>query len=118
MKTLLLALALCVAPIIETGCATSTAQHPGAINALDSQAYDALVTIQAGIESAKTQFAGNPAAKDPLNKVIAGYNTAMAAYKVFHTTANPTAAAQTDLQNQIAAVKASLAALTAQFGKP
>lgn len=113
---IILALALCVTPIITTGCATSTAQHPGSINTFDSQAYDALLTLQAGIEEAKVQFANTPAAKEPLDKVRAAYNTTMNAYKVWHAAASSDPAAQQALANQITAVKSSLASLLSTFG--
>lgn len=113
---IILALALCATPIITTGCATSAAQHPGAINAFDSQAYDTLLTVQAGIEAAKVQFANTPAAKEPLDKLRALYNTTMNAYKVWHSVASVDPAAQQALANQITAVKTSLASLLATFG--
>lgn len=120
MRTLLarivLALTLCVTPIITTSCATGTAQHPGAINAFDSQAFDTLLTIQAGIEEAKVQLANTPAAQPALTKLRAGYNTTMAAYKVWHAAASTDPAKQADLQKQIDAVKAGLADLIKTFG--
>lgn len=115
LARLLLALALCV-PGITTGCASGTAQHPGSINAFDSQAFDALLTIQAGIESAKVQFANTPAAKEPLDKIRAAYNATMNAYKVYHQAASKDPITEADIRLRIDGVKTSLAALLTLFG--
>lgn len=112
-KILLLALALSL-PFGLTSCSNpATVTHPGAVNAFDSNAYDALITAQAAIEQAKVGIA--PQYKTQLNQVIAGYNAAMHAYQVYHAAAvagsSPDPAA---LQAQISQLVASVAALVTQ----
>ena len=87
--------------------------HPGAVNAFDSEAYDTLISVQAAIQSAKTQVATTPALaqyKPQLDQAIAAYNTTQAAYKVYHASATPTSTPPADLQ-------ASITSLVAQVGK-
>ena len=111
---------LCMVPLLFLqGCGTATVQHPGAVNTFDSQAYDALLTTQAGIESAKTQFGANPAAKAPLNALIAAYDALQSTYKAYHTAASAgtaTAAQQASVQSQIDAVKGQLSQVMTTFG--
>lgn len=99
------------------GC-TSSAAHPGAANSTDSRIYDSLVSIQSSIDQAKTDLAGDPAAKAPLNKIIVAYNAAQDAYRSYHDLAvsgrAPDAATLTD---QISAIVRDLADLQAQFSK-
>jgi hypothetical protein len=120
-------LALCCAALLGvfslvtmtglTGCA-STATHPGAVSTFDSQAYDSLVSIQASIEQAKADFGSDPAAKAPLNRVIAAYNAAQDAYKSYHALAvSGKAPDPTSLQAQISALVADIASIRATFGK-
>lgn len=79
MKTSL----LLIVTLLLTACAPI---HTGAVNAVDSNLYDSLVTLQAAIESAKTQVAVLPALKGPLNnQIIPGYNVAWHAYADYHT---------------------------------
>ena len=108
---------LVLAAVAIAGCA-SRAVHPGAANSTDSQIYDSLISVQASIEQAKVEFAGNPAAKAPLNKIIAGYNAAQDAYRSYHELAvsghAPDAAS---LTAQVSALVRDLAELQAQFGK-
>jgi len=99
------------------GCA-STPIHPGAANATDSRLYDSLVSVQASIEQAKTDFGSDPAAKPYLNKIITAYNGAQDAYKSYHELAvQGHAPDATALQSQIAAIVQDLSALQAQFKK-
>lgn len=101
-----------IAVLLLAACAQHAPVHPGAVNAFDSSAYDALVTIQAAIEQAKVNV---PVAQKPLlNKIIADYNVAHQAYVVYHSaavagTADPTA--QANLQAQIDALKSAVASL-------
>jgi hypothetical protein len=115
-----LTLCLLTAALFQASCSTTApVSHPGAVSTFDSTTYDALLTIQAGIESAKTQFGSNPAAKAPLNAVIQAYDAAQASYKAYHTAAaggGNTAAQQAALQQQVASLKTQLAAVTTQFG--
>ncbi len=81
---LLLALALCL-PFALVSCATPTTSTPGATKpSIDLQAARALLDAQTAIEQAKTLVASKPAIKDPLNKVIAGYNSTLDLYTVYH----------------------------------
>lgn len=99
--------------IVISACSTT---HPGAPNPFDSKAYDAIHVAQASIEEAKTQFASNPALKDPLNKAIASYNAAMDGYVSYHSAAvNGGRPDQTTLQAQITALTADVAALKDAF---
>jgi len=103
------------------GCASSSStahSHPGAANATDSQIYDTLVSIQASIEQAKADFGSLPAAKAPLNKIIASYNAAQDAYRSYHQLAmSGHAPDATNLTSQVFTLVNDLAALNAQFGK-
>jgi selenocysteine lyase/cysteine desulfurase len=82
-----LALGLCSVP--ACGPKATTATIPGSLNNADAQIYQNMQTAQAAIEQAKKDIASFPAAKDTLNKVIASYNTAEAAYQTYHASANP-----------------------------
>lgn len=74
--------------VYETGCAKSaTVSHPGAVNAFDSNTYDALRTAQAAIEQARTQVGTNAVLKAAVNKAIASYNAAEDAYVAYHKAA-------------------------------
>lgn len=105
------------------GCATSSTSssssiHPGAANAIDSQIYDTLVSVQASIEQAKIDFGSNPAAKEPLNKIIVSYNTIQNAYKSYHQLAVAGHAPDaTSLTLQVSTLVKNVAELQAQFGK-
>lgn len=104
--------------VYETGCAKSaTTSHPGAVNAFDSNAYDALNSAQAAIEQAKTQLGSTPAAKGALNKVIASYNATMDAYVAYHKAAVAGGVPdQASLQAELTALITDVAALKTQFG--
>ena len=104
--------------MLISGCASSSAIHPGAANITDSQIYDSLVSVQASIEQAKVEFASVPAAKAPLNKIIVAYNTAQDAYRSYHELAvSGHVPDATSLTTQIAAITQDLVDLQAQFGK-
>lgn len=102
-----------------TSCGQATIQHPGAVNATDSNMYDALLTDQAAIEQAKTLVSQYPAIKDPLNKVIASFNTAQTSYKSVHAAlvANTSdASTVAKLQADITALQTALSAVLQQAG--
>lgn len=103
-----------VAGLCLSGCsATAIANHPGAVNAFDSQTYDVLLTAQAAIEAAKPLGTTQPI-KDAINKAIAAYNVAEAAYTAYHqaaTAGTATASQQTALQSNVASLKTATAAL-------
>lgn len=107
----------CLFVVPFTGCANRTGTtiapiHAGAANAFDSGMYDALVTIQAGIEQAKV---GVTASQKPLlNRIIADYNIAEKAYAAYHAAAasgSATPAQQQALQTQVDALRSSLSTL-------
>ena len=108
---------LILVTLAVVGCASS-ATHPGAANSTDSQLYDSLVSVQAAIEQARAEFSADPAAKAPLNRVIAAYNAAQDAYRSYRELAvsghAPDAAT---LTAQISVIVRDLADLRAQFGK-
>lgn len=84
MEQLLLALVL-IFPVALVSCGTATTQTPPATKpSIDLQAARALLDAQTAIEQAKTLVASKPAIKDPLNKVIAGYNSTLDLYMVYH----------------------------------
>jgi hypothetical protein len=81
---LLMGLALSIG-VASTGCTkATTATVPGALNNADAQLYQDMHTAQAAIEQAKASIAQFPQFKDVLNKIIASYNSAEAAYQAYH----------------------------------
>lgn len=97
----------------KSGTTSPPPPHAGAVNAFDSTVYDALVTLQAGIEQASVN---PPAGQKPLiNKLRAGYTTAYHAYLVYHAAAlagTATPQSQTDLQAQVDQLKSDLSNLS------
>lgn len=109
---LFLVLALCFAPIITTGCKTATTvQHPGSINAADSQIYDILVSVRAALVTASTNFGSNPKAVPILNDLRKAFDTADAAYQAYHTAGVANATVEASLNSQLAGLQTQLAAL-------
>lgn len=78
--------AICLALTLGACAKTATVSHPGAVNAFDSNTYDALVTAQGAIDTARP-LATTATQKAILNKVIASYQEAKAAYLVYHNAA-------------------------------
>ena len=107
-KTSFLGAVLIASTLILSCTTTAPIQHPGAINAFDSNAYDALITEQAAIEQAKTNINSFPQFKTQLNNVIAQYNVTMDAYKAYHSAGSGDTVA---LQNQINSLVTNVAAL-------
>jgi len=113
-------LAALVALLVACLACTKNAQVtiPGSLNDFDATAYKTLLTVQTSIEEAKTQLGTHPQIKGPLNAVIAAYNAAQDAYKLYHeqaaSGANPGTSA---LSDQIAALVSDVAAITAQVAK-
>ena len=115
VRAVLALLAVTVPLLLAGGCASS-ATHPGAANTVDSQIYDSLLSAQAAIEQAKSDFGADPAVKPALNRVIASYNAAMDAYVSYHQLA--VSGKQLDpstLQAQVAALTADIVALQKTF---
>ena len=74
-----------------TGCKPVTATLPaGAINSFDASSYQTLMTAQATLNTLKvdapTVEPSVPQYKTVLNQAIADYNTAEAAWQVYHST--------------------------------
>ncbi len=91
MNRLILAMGLACGLAVTPACGpkATTATIPGSLNNADAQIYQQMTTAQAAIEQAKKDIASFPAAKDALNRVIAAYNTAEAAYQTYHASVNP-----------------------------
>lgn len=109
---LVCALALFVGCATHSGVTAPPPPHAGAANAFDSATWDALVTIQAGIEKAKTVV--TPDKKALLNQVISVYNKAERTYEVYHSAAiagTATPAQQAELQTQVDQLKTNFATL-------
>lgn len=105
-----------VALLALVGCgANSAATHPGQINAFDGAAYDTLVTVQASIQQSKGLEPQFPQYKTQLNQVIASYNAAIAAYKLYHTSAAGAPSAST-LQTQLTDLVNAVAKLLTDMG--
>lgn len=63
--------------------------HPNQLSDFDSEAYDTLNVVQAGLDQTKAEYAKAPASvkaqlKEPLNAAIAAYNLAEAAWQGYH----------------------------------
>ena len=73
-------------------CATKTTPTtlpPGAINTFDADSYVSLMGAQAVLSSVKADIGKlPPSAKPALNKAIASYNIAEAAWQAYHSGAN------------------------------
>lgn len=116
--------------LTATGCASLTssqtgavAPHPGAINTLDSQAFDTLVTAKSVIDGTKTDlnngvWSATIAGKVKAalnNEVIPAYNVADTSYKLYHTAA-VSSDPGTQLTATLAKLTLSLTDLTASKG--
>ena len=118
MKHLVLVVALAVSLF---GCASASYKpHPGAINLLDSQAYDVLISTHAVIEQTKADLAGGvwsasiaSKVKTVLNTgVVPAYNALDVTYQAYHNANNPTDPG-TAVQTAVANVTNQTAALSA-----
>lgn len=103
--------------LMTTGCAIKTgkANHPNAVSAVDSDAYDTLIGAQAAIEEAKANIAAHPDAKPALNDAIRIFNLAEAAEKTYHASQDPASLAQ--LQQALPELISAVANLEQLFGK-
>jgi len=114
--------ALAIVLILATlGCASANYKpHPGAINLLDSQAYDVLISTKAVIDQTKADLAENtwtPAVatkvKTVLNSgLVPAYNVLDTTYTAYHNAANPSDPG-TAVQQGITNVSAQTQALSA-----
>src|SRR5258708_4350362 len=103
------------------GCASTTYKpHPGAINLLDSQAYDVLISTKAVIDQTKVDLAANTwnatisgKVKIVLNTgLVPAYNVLDTTYMAYHNAANPSDPG-TAVQTSITNVTTQTSALTA-----
>jgi hypothetical protein len=110
--------------LASIGCASANYKpHPGAINLLDSQAFDVLVSTKAVIDQTKADLAGNTwnatisgKVKTVLNTgMIPAYNVLDTTYQAYHLAANASdpgtqvQAAMQNVSNQTAALTAAKA---------
>lgn len=104
-----LALVLCLVGCMKPGA--YVIKHPGAVNQVDDQLDDAILTARGTLEAAKLQVTTYPALQAILNaKVIPPFNQLEAAYITYHNALVAGQAADaTPLQTQLAAVTAALA---------
>ena len=109
---ILLALVLTLMPGCQHAAVTP---HPNQISTFDGAAYDGLIVAQASITQAKTLITAHPEFKTELNQAIAAYNTAIAAYKLYHSQAAG-APSSADLQSQVVALTSSVSQLLAKLG--
>jgi hypothetical protein len=74
---------------------------PGALNQFDAQSYTSLMGAQAVLNSVKADLSKlPPAAKPTLNKAIASYNVAEAAWQAYHAGKSDNQAALTAALSQ------------------
>lgn len=100
-----------------TTTAPSPPLRPGAINQFDQTTYDTLMVVQASLNAAKPIVAANhPTLKPQLNQAIAAYNTAEAAYKLYHSKAITDPTFQASLAQQLADLTHKVAELSASLG--
>lgn len=108
--------AVLLAVLGMVGCAAqgSHATLPtGALNQFDATSYESLMGAQAVLNSAKADVSKLPVGAKPiLNKAIASYNVAEAAWQAYHAGSNNDQAA---LQKAIAQATADVAALLVQM---
>jgi len=114
MRQLKLA-SILVALLVLAACSNNPKPQtlpPGALNQFDATSYESLMGAQAVLNSVKTDYAGGklPAsAKPALNKAIASYDTAEAAWQAYHAgKANDQAALTTAISQAVADVAALL----------
>jgi hypothetical protein len=94
----LLVLAACPSTTTSTTPATLP---PGALNQFDATSYTSLMGAQAVLNSVKADMSKlPPSAKPALNKAIASYNTAEAAWQAYHASKTGDQAALTSAITQ------------------
>lgn len=117
-RTAILAALIMFSAIEMPSCAkpTTAVTHPGQINATDGAMYDALTIVQASLLQVKALEALEPQYpqfKAQVNQAIASYDTALAAYKTYHSAGTGDAAA---LQASIQSLQGAVASLLTSFG--
>jgi hypothetical protein len=85
--------------VLASGCAARLAVHPGAINAVDSAAYDALLIAEAAIDQAKAEYAAGDLAgnKKALDALIASYDVTRLSWLTYRGALTTNVPAQTYL---------------------
>lgn len=124
---LFLVLALCVpfgamigvaAFVLETGCSkTAVVSHPNAVDALDSQVYDALTVIKAGLVEARNQFGTVAKARPVLDAATNAYNALEAAWESYHAR-KPDAPTPAALTAKLTSAQTAFAATATLGAKP
>lgn len=97
-----------------TACIKNIPNHPGAVNPVDNALYDGILTTRATLEAAKVQFQGQAQAVAALNAIIPAFNKLEVGYSAYHTAlvaGKSDPATLTALQQQLAAVTASLTSI-------
>lgn len=113
MKRFFLSLVLATA-VLGIACNKPVqAPVPGSLNAFDASSYRSLIDAQAAINAVKTDAAAGkivltPAEKTVLNKAIADYNIAEAAWQAYHAGTTADTATLTTAINQLVADIAAL----------
>lgn len=109
---------LLAALVCLSGCA-GVVKHPNQINATDGAMYDSLIMLQASLGRASQEISAAPATlgkfKPQFNQAVEAYNTAQAAYKLYHAQASGAPDVK-NLQAQIDALVASVSQLLTALG--
>lgn len=86
MQHQLWSLLLVLAVLSTAACAAHYKPHPGALNTVDSAAYDTLLVAEAAIDQARVDNQTSPLpdqAKNALNTLIDSYNVARTAWLTY-----------------------------------
>ncbi len=116
-RSALAVLVLVISALLGSACQHPGAavNHPGQISTFDGASFDALIVAQASITQAKTLIPAHPEFKTELNQAIAAYNTAIAAYKLYHSQAAG-APSSSEIQGQVALLTSSVSQLLSKLG--
>ncbi len=110
---------LLVVALLLAGCQKQLVPaHPNQISTFDGWAYDSLVIARQSLSTASDMVKADPALakfKPQVNIALQSYNTASAAYQVYHQAGSATADT-TALQTSIAGVVAQVAKLLTGLG--
>lgn len=109
-------LAPLLALVLLAACASAPVR-PGAANALDSQAYGSLLTVQRTLEAARPEVQAHPEAVHAFNQLALGYNATLDAYLLYHHAVEGGATVDGGpVLAQVAALVVDAAALAASLG--
>src|SRR5690348_3815391 len=88
--------ALLAIAVLVAACAARYTVHPGALNQVDSAAYDTLLVAESTIDQARIEYqAGRLARRDALDALIESYNLAREAWLTYR------GAIMTDVPQQV-----------------